>query len=204
MIDGVIKYHFEFHPSEVLDPSLWGDIEAVRGRLFALGLIGVTEDGIGFGNISQRKGGDSFVITGTQTGDRPLLSAEHYALVEEYDDREFYLKSSGKIKPSSEALTHGTLYRLSPKIGAVIHVHSLALWAFMLKENYLKTEKVEYGSIEMIDEVNRIFSSLDPLTHPKFVMAGHEEGIMVFGENLQKAEFTLYALIAALMQKLSL
>jgi len=199
MIDGVIKYNFDFQPSEPLDASLFSDIESVRKRLFALNLIGVTEDGIGFGNISQRVEGNSFVITGTQTGDLKILEASHYALIEAFDDKQFYLKSSGAIKPSSEALTHGTIYNLSANIGAVIHIHSQTLWKFMLKGNYLKTEDVEYGSIEMIEEVNRLFSTTEPLSNPKFVMAGHEEGVMVFGENLEEAEQVLYRIIAKIM-----
>jgi len=199
MIDGVIKYNFDFQPSKPLDVSLFSDIESVRKRLFALNLIGVTKDGIGFGNISQRVEGNSFVITGTQTGDLENLEASHYALIEAFDDKQFYLKSSGAIKPSSEALTHGTIYNLSPNIGAVIHIHSQTLWEFMLKGSYLKTEKVEYGSTEMIEEVNRLFSTIKPLSNPKFVMAGHEEGVMVFGKNLEEAEQVLYRIIASVL-----
>jgi hypothetical protein len=62
----------------------------------------------------------------------------------------------------------------------------------MLKERYLKTENVEYGTIEMIDEVNRIFSSMEPLSNPKFAMAGHEDGVIVFGRDLFEAELRLY------------
>ena len=190
MIDGVIKYNLQFTPSKALDISLFRDIEAIRERLFALGLIGVA-DGIGYGNISQRVDRASFVITGTQTGDLKNLDANHYSLIEEYNDKDFYLKSSGAIKPSSEALTHGTIYNLSDEIGAIIHIHSKAIWEFMLKKDYLKTQKVEYGSIEMIDEVNRIYSTLNPLKEPKFVMSGHQDGVMCFGKNLKEAELVL-------------
>ena len=195
MIDGVIKYNFDFQKSLPLNESQFIEIEEVRRRLFALGLIGVS-NGIGYGNISQRVDRDSFVITGTQTGHLPNLSANHYSLIEEYDDKEFYLKSSGFIKPSSEALTHGTIYNLSDKIGAVIHIHSNRLWKFMLDRDYLTTASVEYGSIEMIDEVNIIFSDINPLDNPKFVMLGHEDGVMVFAKNLSKAEEVLLKILA--------
>jgi len=191
MIDGVIKYHFDFRLSTPLSEAKFRDIEVVRERLFALGLIGVTDEGVGYGNISQRIGTNSFVITGTQTGHLSNLNGSHYSLVEDYYDTEFYLKSSGVIKPSSEALTHGTIYNLSDEIGAVIHIHSKLIWQFMLDSNYLSTSKVEYGSIEMIDEVNRIFATTNPLDNPKFVMAGHEDGVMIFGRNLYEAELNL-------------
>ena len=195
MIDGVIKYNFNFQASKPLPNSLFSKIESVRERLFALNLIGVTDEGIGFGNISERLTKDSFVITGTQTGALSKLQGEHYALIEAYNDKEFYLKSSGVIKPSSEALTHGTIYNLSSKIGGVIHIHSKEIWNFMLKQDYLKTKNVEYGTEEMIDEVNRIFSAINSLDNPKFAMAGHEDGIMIFGETLLQAELSLYFIL---------
>ena len=195
MIDGVIKYHFDFKASKPLDEQLLLKLESLRERLFSLKLIGVTDEGVGFGNISQRVDKNSFIITGTQTGHLSTLEAKHYSLIEAYNDKEFYLKSSGAIKPSSEALTHGTIYNLSPKIGGVIHIHSKDIWNFMLKNDYLKTRNVEYGTKEMIDEVNRIFLDIEPLDNPKFVMAGHEDGVMIFGEDLLSAELNLYLLL---------
>ncbi|SFV55974.1 hypothetical protein MNB_SV-13-190 [hydrothermal vent metagenome] len=199
MIDGVIKYNFDFHLSEPLDDRLLLKLESLREKLFSLELIGVTDEGIGFGNISQRIDKNSFIITGTQTGHLSTLDAKHYSLIEVYDDKEFYLKSSGAIKPSSEALTHGTIYNLSSEIGGVIHIHSKEVWNFMLKNDYLKTKNVEYGSIEMIDEVNRLFNQIDPLSNPKFVMAGHEDGVMVFGSDLLSAESTLYRILGKML-----
>ena len=195
MIDGIIKYGFDFKKSSPLDKSSFEEIEKIRKRLFALGLIGVTNNGIGYGNISQRVGKNRFVITGTQTGHLSDLNENHYSLVEECDDENFYLKSSGAIKPSSEALTHGTIYNLSNQIKAVIHIHSTPIWNFMLNQNYLKTTKVEYGSIEMIKDINKIFSQIDPLTNQKFVMTGHQDGVIIFGKTLQNAELTLYEII---------
>ncbi len=203
MIDGIIKYSFDFKLSKPLDEIDFFDIEFTRERLFALGLIGVTKNGVGYGNISRRVNRDSFVITGTQTGHLKNLNATHYSLVEEYNDKDFYLKSIGAIEPSSEALTHGTIYNLSEDIGAVIHIHSKALWRFMLSNNYLKTNRVEYGSIEMIDEVNRIFKNIEPLSNSKFVMAGHEEGIMTFGKTLSQAELVLCNILGSFLKKLN-
>jgi len=199
MLDGIIKYNFDFQESEPLDESQFCDIEVVRERLYTLGLIGVYADGVGYGNISERVDGDSFVITGTQTGYLQNLEAEHYALVEAYDDKAFYLKSSGAIKPSSEALTHGTVYNLSFEVGAVIHIRSKVIWNFMLKNNYLKTADVEYGTVEMTDEVNRIFSTIDPLYNSKFVMAGHKDGVMTFGRDLAEAELVLFEVLGSLL-----
>ena len=199
MIDGVIKYQLDFQPSTPLKLSSFEEIEKLRRRLFALKLIGVQE-GIGYGNISQRVDNDSFVITGTQTGHLIELDQNHYSLIEKYEDKKFYLKASGAIKPSSEALTHGTIYNLHNDIQAVVHIHSKSIWRFMLDNNsYLRTKNVEYGSIEMIEEVNRIFSNTNPLLNSKFVMSGHEDGVMVFGRNLKEAELTLFSILGQML-----
>lgn len=194
MLDGVIKYNFDFQKSAPLEKKLFIDIENVRERLFALGFIG-EQDGIGFGNISQRINHKSFVITGTQTGHLSNLEAEHFSLVEEYNDCDFFIKSSGASKPSSEALTHGTIYKLNSEIGAVIHIHSKKLWQFMLDNEYLKTKKVPYGTTKMIAEVNAIYKNIIPLSNSKFVMTGHEDGIICFAENIRLAEKILFDIV---------
>ena len=200
MIDGIIKYNFDFKKTAPLRASRYVEIEERRERLFALGLIGIA-NGVGFGNISQRAGKKSFVITGTQTGHLKSLGAEHYSLIEDFNSRKFHLKASGAIEPSSEALTHGIIYKLSSKIGAVIHVHSKTIWNFMLKHNYLKTNvNVEYGSVEMIDEIRRIYLNLTPLSNSKFVMAGHQDGAIFFGKDLKDAEMELLRVIGKILK----
>jgi len=196
MTDGIIKYNFDFTQSAPLPKARWETIEKVRQRLYTLKLIG-EKDGIGYGNISQRAGKKEFVITGTQTGHLCKLNQNHYSLIEDFDDRRFFLKSSAAAKPSSEALTHATIYTLSDEIKAVIHIHSKKLWDFMLEKSYLKTEKVPYGSIEMIEEVKRIYAGTDPLKEPLFVMHGHEEGIIAFGRTLEEAEQKLFEVVGA-------
>ncbi len=202
MIDGVIKYEFDFTLSKPLQKELWYDLQEVRKRLFSLRLIGEKE-GIGYGNISKRVSKKSFVITGTQTGHLKNLNAEDFSFVESYDDERFYLKSYGKAKPSSESLTHGTIYDLNDDIGAIIHIHSKVLWDFMLENRYKKTDDVLYGSLDMIKEVKRIYKDIDPLSDSKFVMSGHEEGIIVFAKELALAELILYEIVADFMDSIS-
>ncbi len=201
MIDGVVKYDFTFNRSKALRRGLIAPIESCRARLYAMGLIGVYDNGIGYGNISRRAEEGSFVITGTQTGHLPKLTPKYYSLVEACDDRNFCLRASGAVKPSSEALTHGTVYELSSEINAVIHIHSMALWKFMLDGDYLRTADVEYGTIEMIEEVIRIYEDIDPLANPIFAMAGHEEGIICFGRDMDEAEGVLYGLLRVYLER---
>ena len=108
MIDGVIKYKFAHKKTAPLKLKQYSEIETIRERLFTLGLIGVDQDGIGFGNISQRSGKKSFIISGTQTGELKTLNAAHYSSVQDFNLEQFYLSSIGIIKPSSEALTHAS------------------------------------------------------------------------------------------------
>ena len=202
--EGVVKYTCHFDKSRALKPALIRSIESCRARLYAMGLIGAYPDGIGYGNISQRVGqSDTFVITGTQTGHLPRLTPRYYSLVEECDDRGFCLRATGASKPSSEALTHGTIYGLSEEIQAVIHIHSMALWQFMLTHDYLHTAKVPYGTTEMIEEVIRIYHDSNPLASPCFAMAGHEEGIICFGRTMDEAEQVLCGVLQTYLNKMS-
>ncbi len=200
-MEGVVKYDVTFNKSKALKASVIAPIESCRARLYAMGLIGAYPDGLGYGNISRRRHEGRFVITGTQTGHLPRLTPRHYAYVEACDDKNFCLTASGASRPSSEALTHGTIYRLSSDIRAVMHIHSMALWRFMLNGHYLRTAKVEYGSAEMIEEVERIYAATDPLANPIFAMAGHEEGIICFGRNMDEAEQSLYAVLGAYLNQ---
>lgn len=193
MIDGVIKYNIEFTPTDSkLSTNAYTNLEAVRSRLFALRLIGICE-GIGYGNISLKEEG-TFHITGTQTGHLPRLTEEEYATVTAYSFESFVLKAEGGMKPSSEAFSHAMIYEISPKIGAVIHIHSKPLWKYMIENNYSYTE-AEYGTQKMTEEIGDLFVTKDPFEQPLFVMKGHEDGVMVFGKSLEEAERTLYELV---------
>ncbi len=190
MTDGVIKYDFVREDATPPDAAVVEELEAVRSRLFALGLIGVRE-GIGYGNLSRRSDGGAFVVTATQTGHLPALAREHYVSVTACDDRNFSLRYRGAAKPSSESLTHGTIYGLDPRIGAVIHVHSRALWRHLLDSGSPATADVAYGSREMIDAVEALYAGRDPFDIPVFAMRGHEEGVIALGRTPEEAEKAL-------------
>jgi len=193
--DGVIKYSIEH--SEIDTPpkfSGYGELEALRRRLFSLGLIG-EKNGIGYGNLSTRAGNsNAFFITATQTGDRQKLGREHYTYISKYDFDTFMVFSQGIHKPSSEALSHAMIYEVDAAIKAVIHVHSFPLWEYMIGINDLATTAA-YGTAEMVSEIAALYSTIDPLTNNAFVMKGHEEGIIIFGRDAQEAELALYAII---------
>lgn len=204
MIDeGVVKYSLEFKKSESIETKWVQEIESVRKDLFSLGVIGAyKESGIGYGNISQKfENSDfEFAITGTQTGDMESLEPKHYSIVTKIDFDKFTTYASGATKPSSEAITHGAIYQISPKIKAVIHIHCEKLWDFMLKNSYLSTNDVPYGSFEMVKDIKNIYKNIDALKTPLFVMKGHFEGVFLFGESLGEAKKTLFKLLNTLLR----
>lgn len=210
--DGVIKYSLQFIENRqgiAKQAVQCSEIEAVRERLFSLGLIGAYENGtnaaIGYGNISVRvNNSESFVITGTQTGELPALTTQHYALVQEVNFNTFTVTASGAIKPSAEAITHACIYQLESEVNAVIHVHSEALWDFMLKNDYLSTNDTPYGTLEMVEDIKGIYNDIDALSNSAFVMKGHFEGVVVFGANIKQAENQLYSVINDLLKNKSL
>ncbi len=194
MIDGVIKYSIEHTTKNTPAFNDYEALEALRSRLFTLGLIGV-QDGIGYGNISVREtNSKSFFITATQTGDLASLRSEHYTFISDYDFSKFKVISQGKHQPSSEALSHAMIYQINSEINAVIHIHSKALWEFMKENNSLGTN-AEYGTSEMVEEIASLYKDKNPFGESIFVMRGHEDGVIAFGKSVKEAELTLYKMI---------
>ena len=85
--EGVIKFNCQWTKSAPLDEAWIRDLNVWRDKLYGLGLIGLNEDGIGYGNISIRFRKNQFIISGSGTGKFKKLTEEHYALVTDYDVR---------------------------------------------------------------------------------------------------------------------
>lgn len=198
--DGVVKYNLDFTLKDVDIKNEYEKIEEVRTRLYALGLIGAYENGIGYGNISLRyKESDKFVITATQTGHLSSLNVNEYSLVDGIDFKSFKTTASGQSKPSSECITHAAIYGLDDSINAVIHIHNERLWNFMLQNSFLSTNDTPYGTPKMVEDVIYIYKDINVLSNNIFVMKGHFEGIVTFGKSLKDAEKTLYEIIKKLL-----
>jgi L-ribulose-5-phosphate 4-epimerase len=189
MKEGVRKYTIQHEWKKFSKEIDISEINSVRERLYAKKWIGVDADGIGYGNISIRLPVEFglFLITGTQTGHKNALSVEDYSLVKNYNFDNFYLESFGMSQPSSEALTHAVIYEVFPNVQAIIHIHSEILWNYMLKNDFLKTKEVEYGTKEMVDEVKRIYNGISVDNGSFFAMTGHTGGIISFGKGLEEA-----------------
>lgn len=205
--EGVIKYHLDFSPAE---PPLLSQIEEInnwRTLLHQMGLIGQDPErygGLGYGNISCRLPRDKdnrFILSGTQTGHLHLLGPEHYCLVTGCDVSANALQACGKVKPSSEAITHGALYQFSPDIEVVIHVHCPEIWRCADGLRLPKTgSDTPYGTPELAQEIKGLFDQGAFAKEKIFVIPGHLDGVIAFGSSAENAGYQIVKNLASAIQ----
>jgi ribulose-5-phosphate 4-epimerase/fuculose-1-phosphate aldolase len=164
------------------------ELNACRRKLLEQHLIGLDANGIGFGNLSVREGaGRSFYITGSATGGMPELTPTDCVRVVAYDFGRNWLRYEGAALPSSESLTHAAIYESDPATSAVIHCHHSVLWRALLDRAPTSSKAVAYGTPEMAYEIIRLFKRTEVRSRKILVMAGHEGGILTFGQNFEDA-----------------
>jgi len=197
--EGIIKFNLIFK----LEKSLFFDDEIIklnkwRSLLFKANLIGCDPskyNGFGYGNISMlakpyNKRKKAFIISGTQTGKFKKLSKKHYCLVTDWNIEKKSLTGTGPIKPSSESITHAVLYQIDNSIRSVIHVHSPDIWNNAKRFNIPTTKKsAEYGTIEMANEIKRLYKKKYNKDINLFTMGGHTDGVISFGKSIDDAGF---------------
>jgi L-ribulose-5-phosphate 4-epimerase len=191
--EGYIKFNCQWQASSL--PAVEG-IDALlqlRNELFTLHLIGFDEQlQVGFGNISLRiPQTDQFIISGTQTGHIALLEAGGLSWVKEYDIDANSLYCGGAAKASSESLTHAAVYNALPNVHIVIHVHHAATWQQWLHRAPTTSADIPYGTPEMAHAVKTILQTGTNAAQQFITMAGHENGLITFGENSADARRAL-------------
>lgn len=188
--EGVIKYQLDHTPSDPLPESWIAEINPWRKWMYDLALIGIVEtpEGrVGYGNISLRLD-EGFIISGSQTGHLADLDASQYALVTTATPEKNRLVSSGPIKPSSESLTHAVVYQQLPTARVVMHAHHKGIWLAAERLGLpLTSPDAAYGTVEMAIETARLFAESNVIDKGVFAMAGHEDGIVTFGETGEQA-----------------
>jgi L-ribulose-5-phosphate 4-epimerase len=185
--DGSIKFICSWKESAPLANSDIAGLNRWRDRLYALGLAGVYENGVGFGNISQRVGkSHEFIITGSATGGIEKLDERYYTRVTDYDFDHNSLSCIGPIKASSESLSHAIIYELDPSITGINHIHNKKFWEKSIGRLPTTREDVPYGTPEMAWEIERLFKESDVRKRKILAMGGHEEGIISFGKDLDE------------------
>jgi ribulose-5-phosphate 4-epimerase/fuculose-1-phosphate aldolase len=211
MVDeGVIKFA-AIHRREPIDRRVHGALccrlIAWREIMAMTQLVGqdpARYGGAGYGNVSARVGAPSsprgrraMLISGTQTGGRADIGVDDFCVVEAYDYARNRVHSAGLIEPSSETMTHGAIYDLSPHIRFVLHAHSPVIWR-RAQDLRIPTSdaRVAYGTPEMAYEVERLYRSTALAETRILAMGGHEDGIIVFGHNAEAAGQVLLTYLA--------
>lgn len=184
---GSVKYECTWEKTVPFDLPTIKDLNLCREKLYKLGYIGAYPNGIGYGNLSVRLEHNLFLITGTSTGNLEVLTNEHYTKVSAYHFAQNRLTCQGPIKASAESLTHAAVYECDLETKAVIHIHHKMMWDKLLGKVPTTSPDVEYGTPQMALEMFRLFKESAVRTSKLLVMAGHEEGIISFGKNLDEA-----------------
>ena len=187
MDEGYIKFNCNWIPSNDVPLDKVALLNVWREIMYNKGFIGVYPDGIGFGNISMRCNGKTFLVSGTATGGLPTLSESHYSLVTNYDLSSNSVTCVGPLKASSESLTHALIYECSAATNAVIHIHNLNLWNSFLHHAPTSSDNISYGTPGMANEIRRLFEETALSKEKIMVMGGHREGIISFGKDLEEA-----------------
>ena len=191
---GAVKFHCESSGTELAPFPGFEELSTARQELRRLGLLGVNESGIGYGNISLRDGTtDTFYITGSGTGHLQSLGWQDYAKVVAWDLERNWLHCEGRAIASAESLTHAAVYSMAGEVRVVAHGHDPRLWQSLCERGVATSPAVPYGTAQMAREVQRLFGETDLRNRKIFAMAGHEDGIVAFGENFRQALATLAA-----------
>jgi L-ribulose-5-phosphate 4-epimerase len=161
-----------------------------RDKMHELKLIGEYEElGIGYGNISIRQSlfPLEFVISGTATGKNYPSKERLFTLVNDVDIDKNSVGCKGPVRASSESMTHAAVYACNAGINAIIHVHHKEMWESLLHKVPTTGESVPYGTPAMAQEIDRLYTNESLYSHKILAMAGHDEGIITFGEDLNEA-----------------
>lgn len=184
--EGYIKFDCNWIKAEPIPIIKLREINEWRDKLYSLGLIGVYDNGVGFGNISVRLENNTFIITGSATGNLDKLTEDHYVLVNDYDVAKNNLTCAGPIKASSESLSHAVIYESLPEMNSVIHIHNTDMWEKLMDQIPTTDKNVDFGTPAMANEIKKIVKELGD-REKILVMGGHEGGIITFGKTLDEA-----------------
>ena len=181
MDEGYIKY--KINHLKGLEPlHFWtSKINRVRTQLYDLGLIGANEEGIGYGNISVRLASSgAFIISGAATGGMRELSSTDFSEVLSFDTKTNRVNCMGKVRSSSESMSHGAIYSTNKAVKSVVHVHHQGMWEYMLRNPYMATsERAAFGTPELADEIRRLVFQHGQ-SKGIFVLRGHQDGVVAY------------------------
>lgn len=194
--DGYIKYTSTRRDGTVAASAALDELNRARTTLFDLGLIGVYDNGVGYGNLSLRANDDNqFVITASATGALRTLQTEQFCLVEAFFVDDNHVQSMGSLPASSESMTHGAIYAARADVQCVIHVHSRMLFEHLLHSAEPATPAdIPYGTPAMARTVAQLVAR-QPKLPTVFAMAGHMDGVVAYGADTASTLDALRALL---------
>ncbi len=199
--EGVIQFKLEFRRAQAPLHASLAELNAWRQILFRLGLTGkdpTRYQGLAYGNLSLRVGHLPYLVSGTQTGAKPSLSAADYCLVTDFDLENNQLRAEGPVEPSSEALTHGAIYAANRQAQCVIHIHSPEIWRCARRLGIRITDPaLAYGTPALAKAVQRVVRDISAGV---IAMGGHEDGIIAFAADAEHAAMELLRHLAKALE----
>ncbi|MCH9698781.1 MAG: class II aldolase/adducin family protein [Gammaproteobacteria bacterium] len=206
--EGVIKFNLKYSASPIdgkVQKTCCDRIKTLsawRMILRQLGLIGqdpLRYEGLGFGNISIRvePASTQFLITGTQTGAVTDLHSNHFSLVTSASPEHNSIAATGEIHPSSEAMTHASIYQAVASAQTIVHIHHPLIWTLTDTLGLASTDQsVAYGTPEMAKAVRQLTQHISDNQTGVFSMLGHEDGVIAYGRNIKQVAETIIELYA--------
>lgn len=179
-------------------------LDSLRTELFHKKLIGMYENGIGYGNISLRCflphlqlqapfTFDTFIISSSATGGHEHLGLDGYCHVPNVTMNMNTVWSVGKLPASSETMTHAAIYQSAPQVNCVVHIHHRKLYDILIAHDaFTKTAKeIPYGTVEMAHALCKIVKEIHNSELPEGIIstgitpfAGGFEGQRLSNQNL--------------------
>lgn len=186
--EGVIKFEAIWRRTPPMPMGQLSELMRWRQVMYEVGLIGKDEQGLGYGNISQRvERGTSFLISGSGTGVLPQTGPEHFCLVERVELERNRLWCSGPVVASSESMSHAAVYQGWDSVAGVVHVHHADLWLRLIHHYPTTDPNAAYGSVAMAKSLLELMETSETRASKLIVMAGHPNGLIAFGESLAQA-----------------
>lgn len=190
--EGYIKFNCKLSEKKIFVPDdILIKVNYWRNRFKLFRMIGVLDNGIGFGNISYNINNEKFYISGSSTGEISELNNNHIAKVTYCNVEQNMVECEGKLNASSESLSHYSIYKSSIGAKSVIHIHCKYLWNKYMSKLPTTAPDAYFGSVELANELKRLSKNT---TSNIIIAAGHEDGIFSYAESIDKAAENLLKL----------
>ncbi|MGQ9818544.1 MAG: class II aldolase/adducin family protein [Candidatus Kapaibacteriales bacterium] len=185
MSEGIIKFSYEFVSKRIPSQKITEELNKIRQKFWEMKLVGVGENGISYGNISQRLSNNSFLITASQVGFKKILVESDYVVIQKADIKLNRVWVKGIKPPSSESLTHYAVYLANPLAFFVIHFHHRNLWKRLAGKAPTTSFNADFGTKELASSIFESIINLEPRERGLVVLGGHKDGLIAYSSNAE-------------------